>query len=429
MEMKNKLKIIITSLVPALFLVPFACAFQLFPPMISELLQTWFGGAIPPDYITRILLGLLIFIVFYYAAGFAFNKSAYGESKTNTFRWMVALLVAILTVLFLPQSLMDIYKSMFAMFTPVLVTIGLIVFARKVNKHHTQEGHIGAALAYAIGIALIGFVVAEASQFGIQDFNIVGWSFLDILQLLMFVLFVLFFINIFKAFSGGSKQRSEQMKANINDAEKDIKHQEKEKEETKKEEKQAAAETKKEEKIEKKETYEDIHIFQELKKLRELVVAWAATITNTNRHGDIRAEQAVLNELKRLRNEQAYRDKLERIKIKEARNLHGLVEGKIGRYTGDKKVVNINSSIETLIKTDSHLNAVFEKILDYISGKVTGALETMKPDTNSIIAAIDQALAIKARTIKTEQQEVIEEDQERKNLLTAEEAREIGSRF
>ena len=220
MEMRNKFKIIITSLVPALFLVPSVCAFQLFPPMISELLQTWFGGAIPPDYITRILLGLLIFIVFYYAAGFAFNKNAYGESKTNTFRWMVALLVAILTVLFLPQSLMDIYKSMFAMFTPVLVTIGLIVFARKVNKHHTQEGHIGAALAYAIGIALIGFVVAEASQFGIQDFNIFGWSFLDILQLMMTILFVLFFMNIFKAF-GGSKTRMKDLGANSNEGRKE----------------------------------------------------------------------------------------------------------------------------------------------------------------------------------------------------------------
>jgi len=159
-----------------------------------------------------------------------------------------------------------------------------------------------------------------------------------------------------------------------------------------------------------------------------LVMQWAGTITDANRHGDVRLKQAVLNELERLRKEQTYRDKLERIKIKEARNLHGLVEGKIGRYTGDKKVVNINSSIETLIKTDSHLNAVFEKILDYISGKVTGALETMKPDTGSIIAAIDQALAVKARVIRTEEQEVVEEEKERKTLnLTAKEARELGA--
>lgn len=410
--MKNKLKIIITSLLPALFLVPSAHAFQLFPPMITEMLQNWFGGAIPPDYITRILLGLLIFIIFYYAAGFVFSDKVYGASKTNTFRWMVALLTAIISVLFIPQSLLDIYKSMFAMLTPVLITIALIMFARKVNKHHTQEGHIGAALAYAVGIALIGFVVAEASQFGIQDYAFFGWSLLDIMQMLMFLLFVLFCINIFKAF-GGSKTRMRDMSSNIKDARNNMEKQEKEDEKNKKEEKEAEKETKREEKTTKKEIREDVYIFNDLKKLRALVIQWQATITDAKKHGDEKLEKAVLDELQRLRKEQAYRDKLERIKIKEASNLHNLAEGKIGKYVGGKNV-KINANIETLIKTDSHLNAVFEKILDFISGKIAGTLPNVRPDTGSIIAAIDQALRVQVQLLRTEEEEVKEENQERK---------------
>lgn len=399
--MKKNLKTIILSLLTGILLLPSVHA-DLIPPLVKDTLRNWFGGAIPEDYVVRTLLAILLFVIFYWAAGAVFKAGHYDDTKINKFRWMVALLVSIITVLFIPYSLLEVYKSIFALITPILATIGLILLARKVAKHHTPEGHIGAALIYAFVFAILGFVVAMADDFGISKYRITaGWSFLDIIQLLMVLVFIFMAMHIIKLFGRGPRGRIRDMGDNIRRGNEEA---ERERSEEKKEEKEARKiehEDKKEEAIERKEIKTDIKIFSNLKKLKRLVEEWAKTIDQKKRpKGDQDKLKEINDELERLRKLEKFSLGLRRINIREAKHLEHLEQQMGNAQIGKDFKPYVGTGGKYRLTQESNLDNLFTKILAYISWQVNVA----EPQPVYILNAIDKAMRIEVKKMQLEKE-------------------------
>ena len=199
--MKNYFKSIFLTILSLLLFIPFTSAL-LMPSIVNDTLRRVFSGGIPEDYVLRMLITLLIFLVFYWGAAGLFTKGrGFGEKKTNMFRWTIALVIALIVGLFTPITLLHTYKTILLLSIPLLATAGILVLAHKAAKSKHNEGYVGAALLYLLLITIISITAAKAHEFGIMEYRLMtGFSFIDMFELIIFITFILMVVNFIKAF-------------------------------------------------------------------------------------------------------------------------------------------------------------------------------------------------------------------------------------
>ncbi len=265
--MKKNFKTIIIAILSTIFLIPSVHA-DIIPPIIKDQFREWFGSGVPDDYVLRMLLTLLVFLIFYWGAGALFKSGgAFGDSKTNMFRWTIALVVALIVGLFTPMSIIQTYKTIFLLIVPIIIVFGGLALGHRAARHKTSEGHLAAAIIYLFIFVVMSLTLAKANEFGITDYRLAaGFSFVDLLNIVMFVFFILMVVHFVKAFKPGGfgwgkgpSTSMRRMEQNIGAGERgDHRHDKVEKREHKDE--------KKEERTEKKEIKVETKIFIELKK-------------------------------------------------------------------------------------------------------------------------------------------------------------------
>ena len=159
-------------------------------------------------------------------------------------------------------------------------------------------------------------------------------------------------------------------------------------------------EERRKQRIEINETKEDIRIFKELEVLKSLIGEWAKTISRKVPKGSPAERVKILNEIARIRRDQSIRDRLERVSVKEMKNIDHLVE-QTGNYGSNKK--KMVRGMEDLIKEEASLNLFFEKLLSYL----VYTIETVpNPNPSVPLGVIDKALAVEARIIRIQKQEI-----------------------